>query len=121
MDEDEEYETMKVNYASFAGGFGIFTLGIFFLFLCRPYVYDYTNKDLFLPFAILVIIAGSIILLIFGIRIGQDWIDSTDFLKLNEQKPLMQGPVDTAKLPQATPQPSLMTGAYSGYVPSSPI
>lgn len=123
MDPDADFTNMKFNYIALAFGFGILTTGIFFLFFGRNYTYDYTNKDLFLPFGILVIIAGVGLMIVFGVRIGQEWITSTDFTKMNEVRVPLNIPesLQIEEPREQSPQNSLMTGAYSGYNINSPI
>ncbi len=123
MDQDADFMAMKFNYIALAFGFGVLTTGTFLLFFGRNYVYDYTNKDLFLPFGILVIILGIAVMILFGVRIGQEWIQSTDFTKLNEAQVPINVP-EPEPIPETiaqSPQHSLMTGAYSGYNLNSPI
>ncbi|CDS39382.1 conserved hypothetical protein [Echinococcus multilocularis] len=115
-----DFAAFKFNYVALAFGFGVLVLGTFFLFICRNYVYDYTNKDLFLPFGILLIIIAIILMIAFGVRIGRDWIKSTDFTKLNEAVLLRDEPEQQDTQPQS-PQHSLMTGAYSVFNTQSPI
>ncbi|BHF64616.1 hypothetical protein SprV_0200762200 [Sparganum proliferum] len=99
---------MKRNYAAFTFGFGVLVLGVFLLFFGRPYVYDYTNKDLFLPFAILLI------------TIGCTWTQGNDLSKLNQQK--IAAEMHEFQPPEmTTPQHSFMTGTYAGYNLPSPI
>lgn len=124
MNPYNDFRIFKFNYIALASGFGVLVLGIIFLFICRNYTYDYTNKDLFLPFGILVIVISIIIMVAFGVRIGQDWIRSTDFTKLNEmvlhEKEPEQREISSPQ-PIQSPQPSLMTGAYSAFNMQSPI
>ncbi|KAL5969241.1 hypothetical protein TSMEX_003041 [Taenia solium] len=120
MHPQNDFAVFKFNYIALACGFGVLTLGITFLFICRNYVYDYTNKDLFLPFGILVIIVAILLMVVFGVRIGQDWIQSTDFTKLNEVVFPRDEPEQQDMQPQS-PQHSLMTGAYSAFNTQSPI
>lgn len=120
MYQQSDFRVFKFNYVALGVGFGVLFLGIIFLFMCRNYVYDYTNKDLFLPFGILLIIMSFIIMIAFGVRIGQEWIKSTDFTKLNEAVVYAPEPAQTAVIPQS-PQNSMLTGAYSTFKMQSPI
>lgn len=86
----------------------------------RNYIYDYTNKDLFLPFGIMLLIISFMIMIISGVRIGQEWLSSTDFTKLNEMVVYAPEPEQPTVI-QQTPQHSMMTGAYSTFQIQSPI
>lgn len=120
MYSQNDFVVFKFNYVALACGYGVLMIGFAFLFICRNYVYDYTNKDLFLPFGILLIIVAIILMITFGVRIGQDWIRSTDFTKLNEAVLPRDEPEQQDMQPQS-PQHSLMTGAYSAFNTQSPI
>lgn len=78
-----DFRRVKNIYKLFCVGCVIFAVGFLFIFFGRPYTFDRTNKDLFLPFGLLFLIPGCGVIFGASYLLVRHWRDSNDFARLN--------------------------------------
>ncbi|GAA50854.1 hypothetical protein CSKR_111775 [Clonorchis sinensis] len=121
--EFKNYKNLKNLYKLFCVGCVVFLIGFFFIFFGRPYTFDRTNKDLFLPFGLLFLIPGIAVIIGASYLLSKQWKLSNDFAQLNKMQPPvgempdeMKGPIDVS-----SPVESLPGYSQLGLDPNEPI
>ncbi|CAL8105005.1 unnamed protein product [Calicophoron daubneyi] len=122
--ERENYNRLKNLYKLFCVGCVVFLIGFFFLLFGRPYTFDRTNKDLFLPFGLLFLVPGLLVIMAASYLLAQQWQRSNDFAQLNKSPGFPEDEVtDVMKEGPEILSPPESLPAYSqlGLNPNEPI
>ncbi|KAF6778986.1 hypothetical protein AHF37_01644 [Paragonimus kellicotti] len=120
----ENYKRLKNIYKLFCVGCAIFLIGFCFIFFGRPYTFDRTNKDLFLPFGILFLMPGCAVMLGASYLLVKQWKASNDFAQLNKSPVFPEDLAADAEKNQAellSPTESLPDYSQLGLNPNEPI
>lgn len=121
--ELQNYKKLKNIYKLFCVGCVIFLVGFLFLFFGRPYTFDRTNKDLFLPFGLLFMVPGSCVIIGASFLLHRQWKIANDFTRLNKPRDTHEDDENLLKPPSeiVSPRESLPGYSQIGLNPNEPL